>query len=327
MARGGVRGREAAEAQGDDRDLGDAGVLFPDRADEVMRDELGIVRAAEEVLVAGGRAAVGQEDGRGRVGWPVLPEAAGTTSAAPTFSTYSSPSRKIATRAGPAGGDSDQTARSNIPHRGRSVRSVRPGWGTTPVSSRRSSNRAAQVVGPIRPPIPGRHSDRPWLAVRRSRAPTTMHPAVPAGRLIRVTDLLQRLRRLWTEPVGDASAASAVFAQVYADPVVVNGVPMTVAQLADRARSLQRSFDRLSMQILDQVETSDRLVIAFILRGRHVGPYPSPLGTIPPTGREIAVRTIDVLTIQDGLVSGIAVVADDLGLLTQLDAITPADKP
>jgi hypothetical protein len=47
------------------------------------------------------------------------------------------------------------------------------------------------------------------------------------------------------------------------------------------------------MQILDQVETSDRLVLAFIMRGRHAGPYPSPLGTIPPTGQEIAVRTID----------------------------------
>lgn len=154
-----------------------------------------------------------------------------------------------------------------------------------------------------------------------------MHLTVPAGRLLRVTDLLQRLLRLWTEPVGDSSAASAAFAQVYADPVMVNGMPMTMAQLADRARSLQQSFDRLSMQILDQVETSDRLVIAFIMRGRHVGPYPSPLGTIPPTGQEIEVRTIDVLTIQDGLVSAITVVADDLGLLTQLNAIAPADKP
>lgn len=95
---------------------------------------------------------------------------------------------------------------------------------------------------------------------------------------------------------------------MYADPVVVNGTPMTVAQLADRARSLQQSFDRLSMQVLDQVDTSDRLVIAFIMRGRHVGPYRSPGGTIPPTGRQIAVRTIDVLTIQDGRVSAITVV-------------------
>ena len=102
---------------------------------------------------------------------------------------------------------------------------------------------------------------------------------------------------------------------------------MTVAQLVDRTRSLQQSFDGLSMQIVDRIDTSDRLVIAFLMRGRHVGPYASPLGSIPPTGREIEVRTIDVLTIEDGLVSAIWVVADDLGLLVRLDAITLSREP
>ena len=142
-----------------------------------------------------------------------------------------------------------------------------------------------------------------------------------------VMDLLQRLLRLWTEPVGDGLAATAAFSAVYADPLAVNGMPLTVAQLVDRARSLQKSFDGLSMHIVDQIETSDRLVIAFLMRGRHVGPYASPLGTIPPTGREIEVRTIDVLTVEDGLVSAIWVVADDLGLLAQLDAITLTGQP
>jgi hypothetical protein len=150
---------------------------------------------------------------------------------------------------------------------------------------------------------------------------------MPRGRLTGVTDLLQRLLRLWTEPVGDGFAATAAFSAVYADPLVVNGTPMTVAQLVDRARSLQKSFDGLSMHIVDQINTSDRLVIAFLMRGRHVGPYASPMGTIPPTGREIEVRTIDVLTVEAGLVSAIWVVADDLGLLTQLDAITLTDEP
>jgi hypothetical protein len=61
-------------------------------------------------------------------------------------------------------------------------------------------------------------------------------------------------------------------------------------------------------------------VVAFEMRGRHVGPYASPLGTVAPTGRDIAVHAIDVLTVVDGLVTAIWVVADDLGLLLQLDA-------
>ena len=78
------------------------------------------------------------------------------------------------------------------------------------------------------------------------------------------------------------------------------------------------------MHILDTVETPDRIVIAFLMRGRHTGPFVSPLGTIAPAQRVIEVRTIDVLTITAGMVSAIWVVSDDLGLLRQLDAVKPA---
>jgi hypothetical protein len=116
---------------------------------------------------------------------------------------------------------------------------------------------------------------------------------------------------------------------VYADPVVVNGTAMTLAELVDRARSLQQAFDRLGMDIVDTVEAPGRIVIAFIMRGRHVGPYRSPLGTVAPTHRDIEVRTIDVLTVSNGLVSAIWVVSDDLALLRQLGAaqLTEARHP
>jgi hypothetical protein len=87
---------------------------------------------------------------------------------------------------------------------------------------------------------------------------------------------------------------------------------------------LQRAFDQLGMHIVDAVETPDRVVLAFLMRGRHVGPFHSPLGVVAPTQREVEVRTIDVLTLTAGLVSDIWVVADDLGLLRQLGAVTLA---
>jgi hypothetical protein len=65
-------------------------------------------------------------------------------------------------------------------------------------------------------------------------------------------------------------------------------------------------------------------VIAFLQRARHVGPLTLPLGTVPPTGRDIEVRTIDVLTLRDGRISAIQVVADQLGLAMQVGAVTPA---
>jgi hypothetical protein len=133
--------------------------------------------------------------------------------------------------------------------------------------------------------------------------------------------LLERLLPLWIEPVDGRDDAEAAFGEVYADPVVVNGTKMSLTTLVGRARSLQQVFDQLGMDILDTVEAPDRVVVAFEMRGRHVGPYASPLGTVAPTGRDIAVHAIDVLTMVDGLVTAIWVVADDLGLLLQLDAV------
>lgn len=132
--------------------------------------------------------------------------------------------------------------------------------------------------------------------------------------------LLERLLPLWTQPVDSWDDAEAAFREVYADPVAVNGIEMPIAELTGRAKALHRAFADLSMYILDVVETPDRIVIAFLMRGRHVGPYISPLGTVPPTQRDIEVRTIDVLTITAGVISAIWVVSDDLSLLRQLDA-------
>ena len=136
-----------------------------------------------------------------------------------------------------------------------------------------------------------------------------------------MTELLERLLLLWTQPVADRDDPEADFRTVYADPVSVNGADMSVGQLVERASVLQGAFADLSIQVLDVVETADRLVLAFLMRGRHVGTFASPVGGIAPTGQTIEVRTIDVLTVEDGKVTGIWVVADDLGLLRQLGAL------
>ena len=69
------------------------------------------------------------------------------------------------------------------------------------------------------------------------------------------------------------------------------------------------------------------MVVAFVMHVRHTGPLPTPLGVLPPTGRTAAVRTIDVLAVDDGLVTDITVVADELGLLTQLGGVHLAGSP
>ena len=140
-----------------------------------------------------------------------------------------------------------------------------------------------------------------------------------------MTAVLDRLVPLWTQPVGAWPDPVAAFAEVYADPVLVNGTELALTGLIGRASALQRAFDGLGMQILDIVDAPGRVVVAFMMRGRHTGPFLSPVGTIAPTHRDIEVRTIDVLTVTaGGLISGIWVVSDELGLLRQLGAIKPA---
>src|SRR5689334_15022439 len=95
--------------------------------------------------------------------------------------------------------------------------------------------------------------------------------------------VLERLTSLWTQPVDAWPDPVAAFGEVYADPVRVNGTELALTELIARARALQRAFDDLGMQILDTVEAPGRIVIAFMMRGRHTGPYVSPVGTIAPT--------------------------------------------
>lgn len=129
--------------------------------------------------------------------------------------------------------------------------------------------------------------------------------------------LVDRLFQAWTD-ARDLARLEDRFADLYTDPVWVNGSKMSLVDLAVRARSLHLAFSELHADVLQVVENAGSLAVAFIMRGRHTGPYQTPFGTIQPTGSGVQIRTIDVLTINDGKISKIWVTADDLGTLRQL---------
>lgn len=130
------------------------------------------------------------------------------------------------------------------------------------------------------------------------------------------------MMRLWSEPLPDSdSEAEAAFRQLYTDPVVVNGAELTAADLVARARAVHRTFDRRDNQILDVVQEDDKVAVAFRMSGRHVGPLATTLGPLPPSGGRLELRVIDILTLTDGRVSKIWMVADELGVLAAADAV------
>ncbi|MCK9926976.1 ester cyclase [Frankia sp. Mgl5] len=133
--------------------------------------------------------------------------------------------------------------------------------------------------------------------------------------------LVSKLMDLWSGPPVEGTAEKA-FGELYTDPVIVNGTALPVGQLAERAGALHAAFSEIGHEILDHVQAPGREVVAFRLRGRHTGTWVTPLGEVAPTGRVFEARVIDILHITDGRVAEVWSVPEELGLLTQLGAVS-----
>jgi predicted ester cyclase len=134
-------------------------------------------------------------------------------------------------------------------------------------------------------------------------------------------DLVDRLMAVWLDPPADDAAGVAAFRALYTDPIDVNGSAVTAADLLNRARALHRTYSDLHHELLDVVVAPGRLVVAFRMCGTHTGPLATPLGTVAPTGADVAIRTIDVLRVVGGRIAAVCVVGDELGTLVGLGAL------
>ena len=131
---------------------------------------------------------------------------------------------------------------------------------------------------------------------------------------------MDRVVRAWTvPPTGDARDRDA-FAGVYTDPVTLNGTTVGLDDLVDRYRALHGAFADLAIDVVAEWSAPEGLAVAMRQRGRHVGPLPSPAGTVEPAGRAFEVLGIDLLGVTGDRVHTIWVVADELARLAQLGA-------
>lgn len=129
------------------------------------------------------------------------------------------------------------------------------------------------------------------------------------------------LMGLWSDPPAGDDAALALIRTLYADPVVINGTAVPAPDLLARLRELHGACSDLRHEVLDRVDTPDKIAVAFVLRGVHTGPLATPLGPVAATGRPFEARVIDVLTLVDGRIGEIVMVADELGRLLALGAL------
>jgi hypothetical protein len=132
----------------------------------------------------------------------------------------------------------------------------------------------------------------------------------------------EALIELWSRPLPEGTAAVEEFGRVYADPVRVNGVSLSLSALVERARATQAAFADLEATLLARSDTATHCTIVFRMRGRHAGPLATPLGVIAPTGKIVERQIIDLLRLRDGLIDEIWMVGDELSALTQLGALS-----
>lgn len=134
-----------------------------------------------------------------------------------------------------------------------------------------------------------------------------------------MVDLKDVTRRTWEEmlPAADFAALTEVI-----DPEVVNhdpapgapngfeGVRQTIAMLHD-------AFSGQRYEVHHVIGEGDMVVIDATMHGLHTGSF---LG-IPPTGREVALRSVHIVRYREGREVETWAIQDRMGLMQQLGVI------
>ena len=133
------------------------------------------------------------------------------------------------------------------------------------------------------------------------------------------------VRRFFAETLS-AGRIAAVDEFIAADAVeheeLAPGVPPGREGVKVFFALLRAAFPDLQVTIDDLIAEGDKVMAYLTLRGTHQGEF---LG-IPPTGRQVAFRTIDIVRVADGLMVEHWGLTDSLALLQQLGAIPAAES-
>ena len=93
--------------------------------------------------------------------------------------------------------------------------------------------------------------------------------------------------------------------------------PMDAAAHGDFGRAFYSAFPDLFHTIDEVVVAAPCVTARFTMRGTQTGPFME----IPPTGRAVEVTAICLLTVEDGRVTKLRAIFDQLGMLRQLGVL------
>jgi steroid delta-isomerase-like uncharacterized protein len=81
------------------------------------------------------------------------------------------------------------------------------------------------------------------------------------------------------------------------------------------------AFPDVRVSVEDVIAEGDKVVARWVVRGTHKGEFRGPTGSIPPTGKQVTVTSIDIFRIADGKFIERWPERDRLGLLQQLGVV------
>lgn len=119
---------------------------------------------------------------------------------------------------------------------------------------------------------------------------------------------------------GDLDLLTEVVAEdVTVTDVAFDGVIVGRTAYRDHVELLRTAFSSLDAEYEVIGNADGVLTVEYVVTGIHDGPF---LG-IAPTGNDITIRGIDVITVDQDRITAIKTVFDLFGLLTDIGAISP----
>jgi len=135
-----------------------------------------------------------------------------------------------------------------------------------------------------------------------------------------MSDVTRELARRFTEECWDRSDVSvldAIMSPDFVDHDPTPGQGTGREGYKEMAAGFFGAFSDFSVRNEDVIAEGEKAALRWTARGRHTGPL---LG-IPPTGREIRLRGIDIIRVHDGRIAERWGEFDLFGLLQQLGVI------
>ena len=78
------------------------------------------------------------------------------------------------------------------------------------------------------------------------------------------------------------------------------------------------AFPGIDHQIVNLVESGDDVATEITVKGTHAKPMVTPQGELPPTGKSIDLKAVNVMRVRDGQIASLRIYFDQMDFMGQL---------